>query len=243
MSELSIFLKTSGKPEENEGRQNKVDAFLEKATGRPQGAGRLIFALDATASRGPTWDMAKGLTGEMIREAMSVGGLELQLVFFRGGGDTRQECVASDWIVDSTQLVQTMAKVECRAGYTQIARTLAHAKRESTRCRVDAVVLIGDACEPVEDPLDILIGEAAELRQLKTPVFAFLEGSNPEAEKGFRAIAEGSNGAFGRFNAGGVKQLSDLLKAVATFAAGGIRALEGRRDQASALLLGQMKTG
>ena len=204
------------------------------------GTGRLLFALDATASRGPTWDMAKGLTGNMIREAMSVGRLELQLVFFRGGGDTRQECVASDWIADPTRLVQTMAKVECRAGYTQIARTLVHAKRESIGSRVDAVVLIGDACEPVEDPLDILIGEAAELRQLKTPVFAFLEGSNPEAEKGFRAIAKGSNGAFGRFNAGSAKQLGELLRAVSVFAAGGITALQKRTDPASTLLLKQM---
>ena len=187
--------------------------------------------------------MAKGLTGNMIREAMSVGRLELQLVFFRGGGDTRQECVASDWIADSTRLIQTMAKVECRAGYTQIAKTLAYAKRESTKSNVSAVVLIGDACEPVEDCLDLVCGEAAELRQLKTPVFAFLEGHDPLAETGFRKIAEMSGGAFGRFDAGGVKQLGGLLRAVAVFAAGGMTALEGRGDQASLLLLKQIKPG
>ena len=243
MSGLSIFSKTSGKPKETESKQSKIDAFLEKATGRPQGVGRLIFVLDATASRGPIWDMTRGLTGDMIREATSVGRLELQLVFFRGGSDRRQECVASDWLIDPVRFAQIMAKTECRAGYTQIVRALSHAKRETTKSKVNAIVLIGDACEPIEDAIDLVCEAAAELEKLKTPVFAFLEGRNPEAEKGFRTIATMSGGAFGRFDAGSAKQLGDLLKAVGVFAAGGVIALQGRNDPASTLLLAQMRKG
>jgi hypothetical protein len=210
-------------------------------TGRPQASGKLIFALDSTASRGPTLDMSRGLTGEMIREAASVGRLDMQLVYFRGGSDGPKECRASEWTSDPIRFAQIMAKVECKAGYTQISRALTHARNETLRTKVGAVVLVGDACEVADDDLDRVSGVASELGKLKTPVFAFLEGRNPEAEIGFRKIAHVSGGAFGRFDACGVKQLGGLLRAAAAVAVGGVQALEGRKDQASALLLGQMK--
>ena len=37
-------------------------------------SGRLVFALDATMSRQPTWDMACQLQADMFREAGSIGG-------------------------------------------------------------------------------------------------------------------------------------------------------------------------
>jgi hypothetical protein len=240
VSGLAIFSKPSGKADENVG-QSKVDAFLEKATGRPQGVGRLIFAIDATASRGPTWDMARGLMGDMVREVSSIGRLEMQLVYFRGGSDGREECSASNWTMDAAQFAKTMAGVDCKAGYTQISRALGHARREAAKTRVGAVVLIGDGCEPIEDNLDRLLPEASELGRLKTPVFAFLEGYSPEAEAGFRKIAELSGGAFGRFDAGGVNQLGELLRAAALVAVGGPQALDGRKDETSALLLRRMR--
>src|SRR5688500_13880995 len=55
-------------------------------------SGRLIFALDATMSRQPTWDMACTLQADMFREAGSIGGLVVRLVYFRGLG----ECRATD---------------------------------------------------------------------------------------------------------------------------------------------------
>jgi len=163
MAEPSIFTRATDNNDKAQAGPSAVDKFLEKATGRSQGVGRIVFAIDATASRGPTWDMARGLTGDMIREATSVGRLELQLVFFRGGSDSREECVASDWISDPTRFAQIIAKVECRAGYTQITRALAHGRRETTKDKVNAMVLIGDACEPVEDTMDSVSVEAAEL--------------------------------------------------------------------------------
>jgi hypothetical protein len=78
-----------------------------------------------------------------------------------------------------------MAKTDCRAGYTQIVRALSHAKRETAKSKVNAVVLIGDACEPIEDGVDLVCNKAAELEKLKTPVFAFLEGCNPESRERF----------------------------------------------------------
>src|SRR5262245_16642685 len=66
-----------------------IDAFLGEvkrltpATAAGQ-RGRLIFALDATMSRQPTWDTACRLQADMFREAASIGGLAVQLVYYRG---------------------------------------------------------------------------------------------------------------------------------------------------------------
>jgi hypothetical protein len=233
----SIFLKPDKKPLSETSR---VDRFLA-AKGASLESGRLIFALDATASREPTWGMARDLTAGMIHTAGAVGKLALQLVYFRGGADVAPECVASQWTSDPARLAALMAKVACKAGYTQITRVLQHAQRETLAAKVGAVVLIGDMCESVNDDLDRLSASAVALGKLKTPVFAFQEGRDPHAEKAFRKIAEWSGGAYGRFDAGGVKQLCGLLRAAAAVAVGGVQALEGRKDEASALLLGQMK--
>ena len=45
------------------------------------GAGRLLFAMDATASREPSWDQACHLQAEMFGATDGLGGLEVQLVF------------------------------------------------------------------------------------------------------------------------------------------------------------------
>ena len=230
----SLFLKSA----ENTDRSVQVDRFL---AARGAGSGRLLFALDATASRLPLWSMARELTAGMIREAASIGTLSLQLVYFRGGVDSPPECVASEWMSDSVRLSTLMAKFECRAGYTQITRVLEHAQRETLDAKVGAVVFIGDACEPQNDDLDKLAVPGIALGRLRTPVFAFQEGKEPGTEKAFRKLAEWTGGAYGRFDAGAAHELGGLLRAAAAFAIGGAQALEGRKDEASTLLLGQMK--
>lgn len=240
MAGQSIFLRKNANSSSSE--PSSVDKFIAAKTGKAPGinAGRLIFAFDATASRAPLWDMARGLTGDMVRATAAIARLEMQLVFFSGGLETPKRCSASDWISDPAQFTRIMAKVKCEAGYTQIHRALGCAKTETIREKVGAVILIGDACEPVEDPFPSVSRAARELGELKTPVFAFLEGRNPEAEAAFRKIAELSGGAFGRFDAGAAKQLGELLKAAALFAIGGFAALTGREDRGSVLLLQQL---
>ena len=46
--------------------------------------GRLIFALDATMSRQPLWDTACRLQADMFDEAAGIGGLDVQLAYYRG---------------------------------------------------------------------------------------------------------------------------------------------------------------
>jgi hypothetical protein len=208
----------------------KVDAFLAS---KGIGSGRLVFALDATASREPTWDLAASLQAEMFREAASVGTIEMQLVYYGGFS----ECRSTPWIRDAAQLLASMQKIRCASGITQIGKILSHVERESTTERVSALVFIGDAME--ESP-DTLISTAFKL---KTPVFMFQEGDDPLAKRTFQDIARATGGAYARFDAGASKRLSELLRAVAAFAVGGVRALEGRKDEASRLLIAQMKDG
>ncbi len=82
--------------------------------------GRLVFALDATMSRQPTWDMACALQADMFREAAGIGNLDIRLVYYRG----LNECRASGWISDSAKLAKLMGKIDCQGGHTQIGKVL-----------------------------------------------------------------------------------------------------------------------
>jgi len=214
---------------EKRSSRSDVERFLDElaatpTTGRTGDRGRLIFALDATASREPTWDRACHIQAEMFKETASLGGLEIQLVYYRGF----LELEASPWCRESQELLQRMTRVYCAAGQTQIGRVLDHALAETRRKRVNALVLAGDCME--EDP-DHLAGLAGELGLLGVPAFLFHEGYDPVAERSFRDIARLTGGAYCRFDAGSARELRDLLAAVAVYAAGGRKALEahGRR--------------
>jgi len=200
-----------------------VDAFLADLNRAPAlrpegGRGRLIFALDATASREPTWDRASRIQGEMFEATTALGGLDVKLLFYRGFG----ECKASRWFERAADLHQAMRKVFCVGGETQIERVLTHVIAESKKRRVHALVFVGDAMEENADRLCKLAGE---LGLLGTPVFVFHEGGDRVAEAAFRQIAKLSRGAYLSFDAASAGRLKDLLAAVAVYAAGGYRAL------------------
>lgn len=200
----------------------EIDAFLAKAKAlgpRIDGKrGRLAFALDATMSRQPTWDLACKLQAEMFDEAGSIGGLDVQLIYFRG----LKECRASKWASDPARLGEVMSTIDCRGGHTQIGRVLEHVRAESKIAKIDALVFVGDA---MEEAVDDLCASAGELGLLGVPAFMFQEGNDPIAENAFREIARLTKGAWCPFDAGAASQLRELLRAAAAFAAGGHRAL------------------
>jgi hypothetical protein len=221
--------------------RSEIDAFLSKvkslapATGT--GRGRLIFALDATMSRQPLWDTACKLQADMFREAAAIGGLDVQLVYYR----SLAECRASAWVSQAERLAELMTRIDCRGGHTQIGRVLAHARAESERKKVQALVFVGDA---MEEKLDDLCQAAGELGLLGVPAFMFQEGYDAIAEQAFREIARLTKGAYCRFDPGAAHQLGELLRAVAAYAAGGMKALadlSARRDPGAVKLIGQMK--
>jgi hypothetical protein len=134
-----------------------------------------------------------------------------------------------------------MSAIDCRGGHTQIGKVLSHARQESTKQRVQALVFVGDA---MEEKIDDLCAAAGELGILGVPVFMFQEGNDPVAENGYREIARLSRGAYCRFDTGAAHQLGELLRAVAAYASGGIKALTAlskSEDRGARLLLAQLK--
>ncbi|MGH6719382.1 MAG: VWA domain-containing protein [Alphaproteobacteria bacterium] len=219
-------------------RASDVEGFLRKLAAVParaqDGRGRLLFAIDATASRQPTWDRACGLQGEMFRVTGELGGLEVQLAYYRGFAEFR----ATGWIADADPLVRAMTGVACQGGQTQIARVLGHAQAETDRRKVAALVFVGDCME--EDP-DLLCRLAGELGLKGTPVFVFHEGGEALAGATFRQIARVSGGAYCPFDSSSARQLRDLLRAVAVYAAGGRTALEHHARKSGAAAAGMLE--
>jgi hypothetical protein len=223
----------AGRPVPADGRQgglqarkaagDPVAAFLDQVAKVPpaqKGAGRarLIFAMDATASREPTWDQACQVQGQMFLETAALGGLDVQLVYYRGFA----ECRASRWVNQPGDLVRLMTSVMCLAGQTKISRVLRHAVKETEKKRVAALVFVGDA---FEEDIDAVGQIAGQLGMLGVRAFMFQEGDKPEATSAFRHIATLTNGAHCRFDSGSPDQLRELLGAVAAYAAGGRKAL------------------
>jgi hypothetical protein len=199
-----------------------IDSFLDQARqlGPPaEGAERprLVFALDATMSRQPAWDLACRLQGEMFGAAAGTG-LQVQLVYFRGFA----ECRASRFVADPRALTALMSKIDCRGGQTQLGRVLAHVRGEAGRAPVRVLVYVGDA---LEEPVDALCAVAGELGLLGVKAFLFHEGHDPAAASGFREIARLTGGAYARFDAGAAHALAGLLRAAAAYAAAGVGGL------------------
>jgi hypothetical protein len=222
--------------------RSDIDAFLNqvrtfgpsKAAG---GRGRMIFALDATMSRQPLWDTACKLQADMFREAAAIGGLDVQLVYYRG----LTECRASKWVSDANQLGGLMEQISCRGGHSQIGKVLAHTRRESEKQKVQVLVFVGDA---MEESIDDLCASAGALGLIGVRAFMFQEGRDAIAERAFREIARLTHGAYCRFDPGAAHQLAELLRAAAAYAAGGLKALENLsagRNAGAVKLLGQLR--
>lgn len=213
----------------------KLQSFLEKVAKTPirhSGAkpGRLIFSLDATASREPTWDRACQIQGEMFKETALLGGLEIQLAYYRGFG----EFCASPWTKNSESLLRQMTGVFCLAGESQFRKVLSHTVNETKKEPVDALVFVGDC---IEEDVDALGKVAGELGILGVPVFIFQEGFDSIAEFAFQQTAKLSGGAYCRLDAFSALTLKKLLRAVAVYAAGGHHALNSLANKEGGAVL------
>ena len=193
---------------------------------------RILFAMDATASREPTWDMAMNLHAELFSAAAG-GGVAVQLAYYRGFNEFH----ASPWSTSAAALLAQMTGVRCRGGLTQIGRVLQHALDESRQQRIKAVVFIGDACE--EDH-DALAGRAGQLAVFNLPCFVFQEGADPVANRAFRDIAAITRGAHVPFAPGSADTLRTLFGAVAAYAARGRDGLAAIEHAAARRLLAQL---
>jgi hypothetical protein len=194
-----------------------LEQYLSTHKQVSSGNGRLLFALDATASRQECWNTACRLQADMFRQAGS--GLSVSLAYFRGEAEFR----ATNWVSSGEALVRPMLKLEVETGFTQIGRVLDYALRTHAEKPISAVTYVGDA---FEENIDELSGLASELGAQTLPVFMFLEGKpgdDPDAERAFKLIAAKSGGAFFWFGIDSpqdVAQFADALNAVAKLAVG-----------------------
>jgi hypothetical protein len=220
-----------------------VSSFLEQVKRMPPAEkragerGRLIFAMDATMSRQPTWDTALQIQGEMFIETEKIGGLDVQLVYFRGFN----ECRASKWVSAPSALARMMTGVDCRGGNTQIGKVLSHVRRAASESRISAVVYVGDA---MEENVDRLCQTAGEIGLLNVPLFMFQEGNDGVTRHAFQEIARLTRGAYFRLDQSSARQLRELLAAVAVYAAGGRQALADHSKEkggTARLLLEQLR--
>lgn len=210
---------------------NDVDQFLTKVASTPlpvksQDKRKLVFAMDATASREPTWDRACHLQGEMFNTTDSLGGLRIQLCYYRGFNTF----YASPWCEHSNQLLAEMTAARCLGGRTQIHKVLTHLLAENSRQKIQAAVFVGDAMEEDADKLCHLAGK---LGVLGIPLFVFQEGYNARVTSVFKQMAQLAGGAFSPFDVNSASQLKNLLSAVAVYAAGGRSALKRLGRQSS----------
>ncbi|GAB5414811.1 MAG: hypothetical protein Cons2KO_24140 [Congregibacter sp.] len=214
-----------------------MQAFLQRAKQVQRftaGRARLIFAIDATASRQPTWDLACSFQADMFAACSDLNSLSMQLAYFRGLNELR----ATDWVHDGQALAQTMSRVRCEAGRTQIGRLLKSALKTHAQGAVSALVFIGDAVEESAPRLQEIAGEC---RIKRLPLFLFQEGNDPHARSCMQKMAQLSGGAYESFDQRSAQRLKDLLSAVARYAAGGRPALESMRSQGAQVLLQQLK--
>ena len=199
----------------------EIDAFLGKAKQlqcNPAGS-RLIFALDATASRQATWDRACHLQAQMFNATRDIAGLNIQLCYYRG----IDEFKALPWSDDSHGLRQQMLAVNCLGGHTQIERLLRHSLAQHQQLAVKGLVFVGDAMEEDARRLYQLAGQMG-IHQI--PAFMFQEGFDDHAGQAFTEIARLSGGVHCQFDDNSEAQLRDLLTAVAMYAAGGVNAVK-----------------
>jgi hypothetical protein len=203
-------------------RSKQIASFLEKAQAA---RGRLIFAFDVTMSRQEAWDRAIEFQASMFAEAAKIGGLEIQLVCFRGN-----QFQDFGWTTNARTLADEMRKISCVGGMTQWVKVFEHVRQEHRQQPVSAVVCVGDCCE--EQP-SALYDAAAGLSRL----FVFQEGDDPAASVVFPELARLTNGAHFKLGPDSARELGELLRAVAAFAAGGLAALADLRTDSARRLL------
>jgi hypothetical protein len=167
----------------------------------------------------------------MFVEAGHIGGLGIQLVYYRG----LDECKASHWTNDARELAHAMSRIICVSGPTQIGKILAHVRKEHQHQPVNAMAFVGDAME--ESPPTLFDAAAA----LGVPCFMFQEGADSEVARVFGELARLTRGAHCKFSSGSARELAELLRAVAAFAVGGLTALSDLRTDSARKLLGQLK--
>jgi hypothetical protein len=188
------------------------------AAGRP----RLIFAVDATASREPAWNAARQVTDALVRALP--GALDVALAVH--GGSRVHTFTA--FTSDANTLRDRAAGVSCHAGMTRLLPILSASLKQPG---VRVVIYIGDVFEE-SMAQGRRIADAMGVQGTKLIVLH--DTSDPSARRDaelFWDLAKRTGGCVLPFDAGAPGRLRDVLSAVAVYAVGGEKMLRDRRHE------------
>src|SRR5271165_2696119 len=197
--------------------QERVEPPTETAApSRP----RLVFAVDATASREPAWAAARRVTDALVKALPG----ELDVALAVHGGSRVHTFTA--FTNDARTLRDRAAGVSCQAGMTRLLPILATTLKQQS---VRVVIYIGDVFEESlphgRDLADSLGARGTKLIVLHDTSD---NGARRDAEI-FWDLAKRTGGCVLPFNANTPDRLRDILSAVAVYAVGGEKLLRERR--------------
>ncbi len=183
---------------------------------------RLIFAVDATASREPAWTAARQVTDVLVKALP--GALDVALAVH--GGSRVHTFTA--FTSDANTLRDRAAGVSCVAGTTRLLPILsASLKHPSVR----VVIYIGDV---FEENLQRGRHIADAMGAQNTKLIVLHDTADPAARRDaevFWDLAKRTGGCVLPFDAAASGRLRDILSAVAVYAVGGEKLLRARRHE------------
>jgi len=186
---------------------------------------RLVFAVDATASREATWRSAQQITNKMfgvIPDALDVA------LAVHGGGDVHTFTAFS---ADVGEFGKRAAAVTCRSGTTRLGDIMT---RTLEAGGVRVMSYIGDA---FEEDVDEVLDLAARFRLRGIQAVMLADGADGDTLAVFEQIAERTGGAVLDFRSGDLDLMGELLAGVASLAIGGRRLLEAQTTAGARLLI------
>jgi hypothetical protein len=182
---------------------------------------RLVFAVDATASREPAWAAARQVTDALVKALPG----ELDVALAVHGGSRVHTFTA--FTSDARTLRDLAAGVDCHAGMTRLLPILAASlKRQAVR----VVIYIGDVFEE-SLPQGRQLADQMGAQGIKLIVLHDTadRSARRDAEV-FWDLAKRTGGCVLPFDATASGRLRDILSAVAVYAVGGEKLLRERRQ-------------
>jgi hypothetical protein len=190
---------------------------------------RLVFAVDATASREPAWAAARQVTDALVKALP--GQLDVALAV-HGGSRVH---TFTPFTSNAATLRDRAAGVACQAGMTRLLPILSTSLKHPA---VRVVIYIGDVFEE-----SVIQGRrlADNMGQRGTKLIVLHDTADPAARldaEVFWDLAKRTGGCVLPFNASASGRLRELLSAVAVYAVGGETLLQERaRDLPGAIAL------
>lgn len=183
---------------------------------------RLVFAVDATASREPAWAAARQVTDALVKALP--GELDVALAV-HGGGRVH---TFTGFTNNAATLRDQAAGVTCQAGHTRLLPILSASGKQRN---VRVIVYIGDVFEE-----SLAAGRliADTLGGQRTKLIVLHDALDPLARRDaevFWDLAKRTGGCVLPFDASAPGRLRDLLSAVAVYAVGGETLLRARRHE------------